>query len=191
MPLSKISLFAGLFLSALLHPIQAQVTGVHRELYLNLSRDGFSLDPPPPAGAVITGAGAFTWPTSVVGTNIITLRVTDNGVPPLDDHETISVVVLARPGFSSPILNESNFELTWSPRAGQTCAVEYKDDLGAPRLDRAAKQHRPGRHPLHHQRHHPCAVTILPHPHGGIKTPGALVAEEEFEFQTIKHSLEP
>src|SRR5258707_15710279 len=43
MPLSRISLRAGLFLSTFLCPLQAQVAGVWRELYFNLSRDGFSL----------------------------------------------------------------------------------------------------------------------------------------------------
>ncbi|HWN93995.1 MAG TPA: lamin tail domain-containing protein, partial [Methylomirabilota bacterium] len=40
---SRTGLIAGLFLSAFIFQIQAQVAGVHRELYLNLSRDGFSL----------------------------------------------------------------------------------------------------------------------------------------------------
>jgi CotH kinase protein/Lamin Tail Domain/PA14 domain len=43
MPRSRLSLFAGLFLSALLGSLPAQVPGVQRELYLNLNREGFSL----------------------------------------------------------------------------------------------------------------------------------------------------
>ncbi len=40
---SRTGLFAGLLLSALVCQLQGQVAGVHRELYFNLSRDGFSL----------------------------------------------------------------------------------------------------------------------------------------------------
>ena len=92
----------------------------------------FTLDAGAPAGAGLTGAGVFTWTPSVLGTNNLTVRVTDHGTPPLDDYETITVAVLARPGFSRSVLNGSNYELTWGTRAGQTYAVEYKDDLAAP-----------------------------------------------------------
>ena len=92
----------------------------------------FTLDAGAPAGASLSGAGVFTWTPGVLGTNLLTVRVTDNGTPPLDDHETITVAVLARPGFSRARLNGQNYELTWGTRAGQTYAVEYKDDLAAP-----------------------------------------------------------
>ena len=56
----------------------------------------FSLDAGAPAGASITSAGAFSWtPTEAQGpgTYSITVRVTDNGSPVLNDFETISVTV--------------------------------------------------------------------------------------------------
>jgi hypothetical protein len=56
----------------------------------------FSLDPGAPAGATITSGGLFTWtPTELQGpgTNTITVRVTDNGSPALNDFEIISVIV--------------------------------------------------------------------------------------------------
>ena len=56
----------------------------------------FSLDAGAPAGAAITSGGAFTWtPTEAQGPGIypITVRVTDNGSPILDDSETINVTV--------------------------------------------------------------------------------------------------
>jgi cysteine-rich repeat protein len=55
----------------------------------------FSLDNPP-AGAVIgASSGVFTWtPTSAqIGTHTFTVRVTDNGNPPLSDSETITITV--------------------------------------------------------------------------------------------------
>ena len=56
----------------------------------------FSLDPGGPAGASITSAGAFTWmPTEAQGPGDypVTIRVTDNGTPALNDFETISIHV--------------------------------------------------------------------------------------------------
>jgi PKD repeat protein len=57
----------------------------------------FSLDAGAPAGATINGStGAFSWtPTEAQGpgTPSITVRVTDNGSPALDDFETIVVTV--------------------------------------------------------------------------------------------------
>src|SRR5205085_863841 len=57
----------------------------------------FTLDPGAPVGAImIPATGVFTWtPTESQGpsTNVITVRVTDNGVPPANASETITVVV--------------------------------------------------------------------------------------------------
>ncbi len=89
----------------------------------------FSLDPGVPAGASITGAGAFTWMPAAVGTNSITVRVTDDGSPALDASETITVEVLAAPGFTRSLRNGDNVELTWRTRAGKKYAVDYKNDL--------------------------------------------------------------
>jgi hypothetical protein len=91
----------------------------------------FTLDPVPPGGANITGAGAFTWTPAVLGTNTMTIRVTDNGTPALNDSETITVEVLAAPSFTSSLRNGDNVELTWRTRAGKKYAVDYKNDLNA------------------------------------------------------------
>jgi hypothetical protein len=89
----------------------------------------FSLLGVPPAGAGITGAGAFSWTPANIGTNSVTVRVADNGVPPLSDFETITVEVLSAPRFTTSLRNGDNFELSWSTRAGKKYAVDYKDDL--------------------------------------------------------------
>jgi hypothetical protein len=58
----------------------------------------YSLDTPTPSGASVNPAtGVFTWtPTEAQGpmTTNLTLRVTDNGVPPLSDAKTFTVTVL-------------------------------------------------------------------------------------------------
>jgi FlaG/FlaF family flagellin (archaellin) len=56
----------------------------------------YSLDASAPSGASITPQGDFIWtPTEAQGpgTYSITIRVTDNGSPPLNDFETITVIV--------------------------------------------------------------------------------------------------
>jgi hypothetical protein len=55
----------------------------------------FALEPGAPTGASITSGGAFTWtPTEAQGpgTNTITVKVTDNGVPALSDTKSFTVV---------------------------------------------------------------------------------------------------
>jgi len=91
----------------------------------------FTLLPTPPAGASITTGGAFTWTPSTVGTNTISVRVTDSGVPAENDTETITVEVLGAPSFASSVLTGDNVELTWGTRAGKQYAIDYKDDLNA------------------------------------------------------------
>lgn len=56
----------------------------------------FTLDATPPANASITTGGAFTWtPSETQGPGVypVTIRVTDNGTPPMNDFETISITV--------------------------------------------------------------------------------------------------
>jgi flagellar hook capping protein FlgD/putative Ig domain-containing protein len=66
----------------------------------------FSLDAGAPAGATIgAGTGAFSWTPSSgqVGSNAITVRVTDNGTPPLSDFELVMVDVAPAPNVA-PVL---------------------------------------------------------------------------------------
>ena len=56
----------------------------------------FSLDPGAPSGASITNGGSFTWtPTEAQGPGVytITIRVTDDGIPSLDDFEIVQITV--------------------------------------------------------------------------------------------------
>lgn len=54
----------------------------------------YSLDAGAPAGASITTGGVFTWtPADGPATATITVRVTDNGAPAMNDFETITVTV--------------------------------------------------------------------------------------------------
>jgi hypothetical protein len=78
----------------------------------------FSLDPGAPANATIDPAtGVFTWTPNEAqapGTSNITVRVTDNGSPPLNDTKTFSVTLLESnlPPVLNVISNRTLFELT-------------------------------------------------------------------------------
>ncbi|MDB6109459.1 MAG: Na-Ca exchanger/integrin-beta4, partial [Pedosphaera sp.] len=96
----------------------------------------FTLDPGAPAGASIDPAsGLFTWtPTEAQApaSYTITVRVTDNGSPPLSDARTFTVAVVSRPKISSiSLAGSGNIVLGWSAIAGQSYRVEYTTDLNA------------------------------------------------------------
>jgi hypothetical protein len=67
-----------------------------------------------------------------VGTNQITVRVQDNGTPPLDDSEIIAVIVSLPPGFTAAHRNGNALELTWATHPGKTYRVESTDNLAPP-----------------------------------------------------------
>lgn len=66
----------------------------------------FSLDAGAPIGASIEPiTGVFTWkPVAAFGqsTNLVTARVTDNGVPPLSDTKSFTIVVQQKPPLDEP-----------------------------------------------------------------------------------------
>ena len=73
----------------------------------------FSLSGTVPAGATIDPAtGAFSWspPVNVLSTNFITVRVTDDGVPPLYDEQQFQVMVV--PSNTPPVLTLSAASIT-------------------------------------------------------------------------------
>lgn len=94
----------------------------------------YSLDPAAPAAASVhPSSGVFTWTTTDVdlGTNAITVRVTDNGVPPLSDAKSFTVAVLPRPSVRS-VVADDEVVLTWNVIAGTTYQVQFKNDLSDP-----------------------------------------------------------
>jgi hypothetical protein len=92
----------------------------------------FSLDGDAPADASISPSGGFIWTPSGAGTFPMTVRVTDNGFPPLSDSETIFVTVLPPPQFTGVTRHASSLDLTWGTYSNYTYRIEYKDDLTDP-----------------------------------------------------------
>jgi Immunoglobulin domain len=92
----------------------------------------FSLISGAPDNATINATnGNFSWgPTEAqLGTNQITVRVTDGGLPSLSDEKTFSINVVTKPLIQSIQVSEGTVTLTWSAIPGQTYHVEYKTNL--------------------------------------------------------------
>jgi hypothetical protein len=95
----------------------------------------FSLDAGAPVGATIqSDTGVFNWtPTDGQAgtTNAITVRVTDNGVPPLNDAKSFNVTVVSRPTIADISVSSSDVTLTWTSVAGNVYRVQSKADVQA------------------------------------------------------------
>jgi hypothetical protein len=95
----------------------------------------FSLEAGAPPAASVGSSGVFYWATSDTDagtTNGITVRVTDNGAPLLNDTEAFSVTVLARPTIQSTSIVGSDFVLDWSAIPGTKYRVQFKNNLEDP-----------------------------------------------------------
>src|SRR5206468_10851083 len=89
-------------------------------------------EPGAPAGAEINPAnGVFTWtPTTdqLLSTNIVTVRVTDNGVPSLSDVKSFTVVVVSAPVIEGIAPSGDTVTIIWSALEGITYRVQFKSD---------------------------------------------------------------
>jgi len=92
----------------------------------------YSLDPGAPGTASVgSTSGVFAWLTTAGDantTNAITVRVTDDGTPALDDSKSFTVTVVSAP--TADITVAGNIvTITWTSIAGQTYRVQYKDNI--------------------------------------------------------------
>jgi hypothetical protein len=109
------------------------VTNIATDPDLPANRLVFNLGPGAPAGSAIDPvAGLLTWTVPVdgePGTNTLTVRVTDNGAPPLSAEMSFTVGVVAPLQIERVALTDQMVTLTWRASPGQTYHVEYKTDL--------------------------------------------------------------
>jgi hypothetical protein len=94
----------------------------------------FSLDDGAPANAAINpDTGLFSWRPSAVqvpSTNAISVRVTDDGTPPMSAATTFTVFVARRPQITSVLPNISgDCSLTFETLPNKTYRVDFKDSL--------------------------------------------------------------
>jgi len=94
----------------------------------------FSLGAGAPAGASVNSAtGRFLWtPTAAPATNLISLIVTDSGIPALSATQSFAVTVVPPPLLGGASVSTGQFTFSWSTNPGQQYQVEYKDALDAP-----------------------------------------------------------
>lgn len=91
----------------------------------------FHLEPGAPAAARIDAAtGAFTWTPSAadVGTNLLTVRATDNAAPPASGTRQLTVIVA--PALVATITQTGpQVRISFPTIAGRSYRVDYKDNL--------------------------------------------------------------
>jgi hypothetical protein len=116
--------------------ISLVITNVATDPDLPTNTLTFSLGTNSPAGAVIGSAtGIFQWTTSDAfanTTNPITIKVTDNGAPPLSDSKTFTVAVDPRPMLQAVALSNNLLGLSWNAISGQIYRVQFKQNLSSP-----------------------------------------------------------
>jgi hypothetical protein len=92
----------------------------------------YSLDTAPPNATIGALDGIFNWLTTeaFMGTTIpITVRVTDNGVPPKFDTKSFSVTVAPAPAIQSVGYSGGSVTIGWSSIPGLRYRVQFNDDL--------------------------------------------------------------
>jgi hypothetical protein len=93
----------------------------------------YSLDPGAPAAAAINpSSGVFTWTPSTAdgpGAYPVTVRVKDNGSPPAEDFETLTITVndvAEAPRFLGiTVFEDRSVHLVWAARSGKKYRVQY------------------------------------------------------------------
>jgi len=130
-------------------PDTNQIVNVGSPLIFNVDADDldiprntltFTLGPGAPAGTVISARGEFSWrPTAEQGpaTNFVTLFVSDGGVPPLRDTNTVRIDVIVGAPLTPPVLREpewqsSIFTTVIDMIAGRRYSLEGNDSPDQP-----------------------------------------------------------
>src|SRR5207244_1286995 len=111
----------------------------------------FDLIAPFPSGAHIDGnSGLFTWTpsgTQAPSTNNVTVRVTDNGVPPLSASQSFLVIVLLPPK-ATISSGAGRVTLVFDTIPGRLYKVQYKDRLSDPSWQDLAPPEAAGGHTI-------------------------------------------
>jgi hypothetical protein len=96
----------------------------------------FSLTSSPAGAAIDPLTGALSWAITNVpapSTNAITVRVTDNAVPPMSDTKAFLVMVQAPLQFGSVRPDSSGYiTFTFNSWPGESYQLQYKNGLGDP-----------------------------------------------------------
>lgn len=90
----------------------------------------YSVDTGAPPGATINlTTGVFTWTPPSPCTNTVTVRVTDNGNPPLSAAQAVIIRVLGPPQIGAIHVDGSHIDIQWATIPGHRYQMQYKDTL--------------------------------------------------------------
>jgi len=92
----------------------------------------FSLDTAPLGTLINATNGALLWQTvdgDVGSSNHFSVRVTDNGQPPLSDSKAFDVLVVTRPVIQGIVLTNDLVTVTWTAIVGQNYTLQGNGDL--------------------------------------------------------------
>jgi uncharacterized repeat protein (TIGR01451 family) len=92
----------------------------------------FNLDASPAGANINPTNGVLTFATGdgdANTTNLVTVRVTDNGAPPLSDVKQFRVIVVAPPLLELAVSTNNTINLRWNSIAGQTYRVQFRDSM--------------------------------------------------------------
>ncbi len=84
----------------------------------------------PPAASIDAANGVFNWTTTeadINTTNLVSVIVTDNGTPNLNDAKSFTVTVVPPPSFTLVTQTNAVVTLTWSAIPGQGYEIQYLD----------------------------------------------------------------
>jgi hypothetical protein len=93
----------------------------------------WSVEPGAPAGATIDGStGVFSWTPAAAQagtTNVITVRVTDDGTPTLSDTRSFTVVVTREMKVTEIEISSGVVTITWDSTPGKNYRVQHSQSL--------------------------------------------------------------
>jgi hypothetical protein len=95
----------------------------------------FSLDAAPVGATINATNGLLLWATTAEDldtTNLFTVRVTDDGVPPIGDTQSFLAIVVPLPTILDISISNELAALTWTAVPGQVYRLQFKDDLATP-----------------------------------------------------------
>jgi hypothetical protein len=94
----------------------------------------FSLISAPVGATIQADSGEFFWATTNVAypaTQSVTVRVSDNGTPPLSDTKTFSIFISGPPEFSTVnVGGDGQIHLSFVALPGRNYRVQFKNTLG-------------------------------------------------------------
>ncbi|HWH68478.1 MAG TPA: cadherin repeat domain-containing protein, partial [Candidatus Sulfotelmatobacter sp.] len=91
----------------------------------------FGLEPGAPQGAAISTSGQFSWTPASAGSYPVTVRVTDNGIPPLSATISFSITVVDNVVPQQLVLTrqDPNLVISW-PQTSANLVLQYSLSLG-------------------------------------------------------------